>query len=40
MIFSTVFVTYYIKKEKTNKFKTKIGIKLFKKKNEEEENER
>ena len=38
----TAFVAYYIrkeKKEKTNKFKFKLGIKLFRKKDEEEDNE-
>jgi hypothetical protein len=39
MIVVTIFVTYYIKKEKTNKFKTKQRIKLFKGKSKEKDNE-
>jgi hypothetical protein len=39
MIIVTIFVTYYIKKEKTNKFKTKQRIKLFKGKSKEKDNE-
>jgi hypothetical protein len=39
MLLSTVFVTYYIKREKTNKFKSKLNIKLFKKEDDEEKNE-
>jgi hypothetical protein len=39
MIFLTFLVTVYIKKGNTTKFKTKKRMKLFKRKNEEKENE-
>jgi hypothetical protein len=39
MILLTILVTYYIKKGKTNKLKTKKRIKLFKRKNKEKDND-
>jgi hypothetical protein len=40
MLVSTIFVVYLIKKDKTNKLKTKKRIKFFKKKKEEENNDK
>jgi hypothetical protein len=40
MIVSTIFVAYIILYTKTNKFKFKLGIKLFKKKIQDETDER
>jgi len=40
MIFSTVVITYILLKYKTNKFKTSLDIKLFKKKSKDDKDEK